>query len=412
MLARAAAVVVAGGVTLPEREGLSARITGKFTAVSYTETVNRALDYRLDTLIPASMIGNHESYLKARVFINTLAIAFVFGLLGILMLWLASGIPARNVFWAYVGVTAVLANYVFAYLLLRWTRSVLVAGNWFLASLYLIVSFFAVAIGMSYKSPVAIWPVIPMLGFLVCGKISGYVWFLLSLSAQLVVVWLSTAGVGVANWLEPGTTPLLANALMACFTYGLVIAGCIVALDVHSSHRKALDHERQRYRRLADLDPLTALPNRRAFERAVGALIGSSGAAGAFALVYIDLDGFKKVNDTCGHAAGDAVLAEIAERIRSHVRREDGVARLGGDEFALALVGADNPLDVRGRVEVLLKALERPIPWQDTELYVGGSAGVALYPRDAVRLRTLLDAADRAMYHAKRSGSDIAFAAA
>ncbi|WP_170164987.1 diguanylate cyclase domain-containing protein [Inmirania thermothiophila] len=160
-----------------------------------------------------------------------------------------------------------------------------------------------------------------------------------------------------------------------------------------------------RLRRLAYRDGLTGLPNRIVLhDRLAQAERRARRGGRRFALLYVDLDGFKEVNDRLGHAAGDEVLREAAARLQGAVRGEDTVARIGGDEFALILEEADSVgAAVRAGREIL-RALARPWTVAGREVRVGASLGAAFYPDDAPGGETLLRCADAAMYRAKAAG--------
>lgn len=151
---------------------------------------------------------------------------------------------------------------------------------------------------------------------------------------------------------------------------------------------------------LARHDPLTNLVNRRAFVEELDRLIGLDER---FAVALIDLDDFKAVNDLYGHAAGDAVLLGVAARLQLLGGEGTVLARLGGDEFA-AILPQRSPEELRRAIATLSEEMRRPVPWNDTDLHVGGSIGVSLYPEHASAIDTLLHAADVAMYDAKNAG--------
>jgi diguanylate cyclase len=150
-------------------------------------------------------------------------------------------------------------------------------------------------------------------------------------------------------------------------------------------------------RRQAYLDDLTGLPNRRRL------MLELQHQAPGFALLLMDIDGFKEINDSLGHAAGDEVLKAIAPRLRSQLRSIDTVARLGGDEFAILLVGTATIEDAV-RVAAKLRAeLSRPIPIGDLRLQIDVSTGIAVSPCHGGTIEELLRAADSAMYRAKHA---------
>jgi diguanylate cyclase (GGDEF)-like protein/PAS domain S-box-containing protein len=170
------------------------------------------------------------------------------------------------------------------------------------------------------------------------------------------------------------------------------------------SVRKAAENE---LIRLATHDPLTNIPNRRIFfDRLSHAIARSERHQAAFAVLFIDLDDFKLVNDNLGHAAGDVLLNELATRMYESLRAEDTIARMGGDEFAAILEKVNNRDEVREVVARLMKTLEKPFYMQDQEIQVGISLGISMYPDDGLNTETLLNRADNAMYSAKSSGKN------
>lgn len=152
-------------------------------------------------------------------------------------------------------------------------------------------------------------------------------------------------------------------------------------------------------------DTLTGLINRWQFGQRLEQAIAESARSGqSFALLLLDLDDFKAVNDGYGHAAGDQVLLEVARRLKSVLRAGDALARLGGDEFTVLLPQIAHAQDAEQAAAKLLDALCRPYQMHGFELDLGASLGIALYPGDAQDAATLMRYADMAMYHAKESG--------
>ena len=158
---------------------------------------------------------------------------------------------------------------------------------------------------------------------------------------------------------------------------------------------------------LAHYDPLTRLANRRLLEQRVEQLIALAARnKKQLALLFIDLDRFKVVNDSLGHAAGDVILETVAQRLRATMREVDCLARLGGDEFVCVLHDVIEPPDVHIAARRLMAALDEPIPVAGHTLTVTSSIGISLYPGDGVDYETLLKHADAAMYSAKKAGRD------
>ena len=166
-----------------------------------------------------------------------------------------------------------------------------------------------------------------------------------------------------------------------------------------------------RIERDANHDPMTQLPNRRFFEQWLAYSIAQARRDGTIvALLFVDLDGFKAVNDRYGHKAGDALLAEVARRFRRSVRETDLLVRLGGDEFALVAPNARDGRELAQLAQRLLAALADPSEPLLSDPPLGASIGVAFFPEDAPDLSGLITAADAAMYTAKRAGTNrIAF---
>ncbi|WP_419785868.1 diguanylate cyclase [Pseudodesulfovibrio sp.] len=152
-------------------------------------------------------------------------------------------------------------------------------------------------------------------------------------------------------------------------------------------------------------DELTGLTGRTLFlEHGQVALARARRNGSKVALLFIDLDGFKDINDTYGHIAGDKVLTTTAERIRKRIRESDRAARFGGDEFIVMLADIKRREDARTVGNALAEVISEPIYWMEEELAVCVSIGIAFYPTDGNNMETIIQAADEAMYRAKRGG--------
>ena len=171
------------------------------------------------------------------------------------------------------------------------------------------------------------------------------------------------------------------------------------------------DETREQHKMLETLalhDPLTGLANRRLLlDRLSVALIQARRSNGPMAIMYLDLDGFKEVNDTMGHGAGDTLLKFVAERLTRTVRAEDTVARLGGDEFVMTLRHIHGAADAGAMAGKVIEVLAKPYEIEGRMVQVTVSAGVAIYPNDDDKdAESLLKSADTALYEAKRAGKN------
>ncbi|MBK6657821.1 MAG: EAL domain-containing protein [Proteobacteria bacterium] len=178
--------------------------------------------------------------------------------------------------------------------------------------------------------------------------------------------------------------------------------GYVVGLYTDVTEIRAAE-EHVRYR--AYFDPLTALPNRENFMNQLGQTISESQRdSRQFALLFVDLDRFKNVNDTLGHEVGDRLLVEAGERLTQCLRQSDTVARFGGDEFTVIMRDIDDPMNAAHCAETLIGALTEGFVLADQVVHTGASIGITLYPADGGDANTLLRNADMAMYRAKARG--------
>lgn len=175
-------------------------------------------------------------------------------------------------------------------------------------------------------------------------------------------------------------------------------------VTVYTDITEQKSHEAE-IKRLARTDPLTGLDHRGAFTIALRqALAQAERHSSQLAVLFIDMDRFKAINDSLGHEIGDVVLIETARRLRERLRQSDIVARIGGDEFVVALTGIDAELDAGQVAAQLVSTLSEPYQIERGDVHLSPSIGIALYPQDAEEENELLRLADLAMYHVKNEG--------
>ncbi|MCW8930067.1 MAG: EAL domain-containing protein [Gammaproteobacteria bacterium] len=205
---------------------------------------------------------------------------------------------------------------------------------------------------------------------------------------------------GKPQFIEITATPLLNEA-------GEVDAIIELGHDItdHIMIHEQLQQQTNRLSHQANHDALTGLPNRVLFVDRVAQTIKQSKREHLkIAILFIDLDRFKEINDTLGHSVGDEILIEIAQRLKNNIRSVDTVARLGGDEFTLILANVERASIVMEIAQKLVAALSKKILYEEHELYVTASIGISLYPDDGIETEVLLRNADSAMYQAKNQG--------
>ena len=167
----------------------------------------------------------------------------------------------------------------------------------------------------------------------------------------------------------------------------------------------SIKQSQQRLDYLAHHDPLTELPNRLLFnERLEQSIRRARRKQCSLAVVFIDLDRFKNINDSLGHHVGDELLQQISERLKQAIRSDDTVSRISGDEFVVLLEDVNSPQDTVTAIEKIMAIFQLPFKIRDTEIHSSCSAGISLYPQDGVDAHELMRNADSAMYQAKEQG--------
>ncbi len=203
----------------------------------------------------------------------------------------------------------------------------------------------------------------------------------------------------MADWVRERDRMIVSVGIAVTLVSGLSLM-LIVAL-----HQRESAEQHIRY--AAHHDALTKLPNRALFREKLEGALAHARPGEHLALLYLDLDGFKTVNDTLGHPVGDALLQAVAGRLKARTRNVDIVARLGGDEFAVVRAPIESPAEAADFAERIIALLDEPFAVDDHQIVIGTSVGIAFSPQDGTDPDQLLKNADLALYRAKQDGRGV-----
>ncbi|MFT4519416.1 MAG: diguanylate cyclase (GGDEF)-like protein [Halioglobus sp.] len=243
--------------------------------------------------------------------------------------------------------------------------------------------------------------VVPTFIFLIAGRKYGFYWSLIAASCVLAIYLLELNGV-VFPQIIPEANMAFFSLSVWLMALMLLVFGLISYEVSFEGLTNRIIAERTQFAHEAMHDPLTGLSNRKLFyARAEEAVNFAHSNEHKAAVIFIDLDDFKSVNDGHGHEAGDEVLNAVAQRLVENVRSVDTVARLGGDEFAVVLHGIERVELANTVVEKLRLALEEPLQVGEITLSTSGSMGVAISPDEGLDIDSLVKKADEAMYREK-----------
>jgi diguanylate cyclase (GGDEF)-like protein len=355
----------------------------------------------LDWFVPLSVRTDKAQRTRAYIVIGIILVNILISLsAGAALLSTSLSHEAKTAGMGIVAESILL--YVLALTLFRRSHSYLLAGNIAVLAVYFGVLCGVLLTGGYATSPIMpLWIVVPVFVFPLAGPRSGMVWAIIVFLTMIALLALSLMGFEAWQLSDVPTLQLIARVLpvVLCF---MVVLALIIYEYVNEQLHSWLKEERQRFAFKASHDSLTDLPNREEFySRLDTAVRESTQKKLQVALVYIDLDGFKPINDTFGHYAGDKVLKVTSQRIVEVIRHTDVAARLGGDEFALILHGVQKRSDIDLALNKLLHTIAIPIDIDGRQVQVRASAGVALFPQHSRDPLTLCRLADAAMYQAK-----------
>jgi diguanylate cyclase (GGDEF)-like protein len=342
-------------------------------------------------------LRNRGRVVSAVLLLNTLISATLF--LGFVALTPWDG-PSREVTLLLTGLSLVF--YSACLILFRLSGAILICGNLFAACAYLLMLAANVVSGGFSQSPATVLMlVVPVYAYMLADLRSGTLW---SVIASVTVIGLYVAerhGIHIPQMLTPGLLPL-ASLMTWVAVLVVIVSSLLVYGHLGSYHEQVLYSERNRLDYMAHHDALTELPNRSYF---MGRLARSLARARRrdenSALLYIDLDGFKPINDVHGHGIGDIVLRILAARLREVIRENDTVARIGGDEFAVILEDVRDREFAASVAQKLLQKLCMPVAVGMHSFAVSGSVGIVMFPEQGNNVAQLCEYADKAMYRAK-----------
>ncbi len=359
----------------------------------------------IDYFIPQNLLQGYDSRGRARVLVGLLLVYFF--TLFICLIYIAFLSPFAGNVLVTGEVILTISLVCFCGLLFYFNRSGEFHQTCQLTTftILLIVSsgvFFTGGIEQSSITPLFV--IAPAVSLILLGHRGFVQWVILSLSVFAVFVALRYLGYAFPQNVDPAHE---FETRIFVFVFGYAATLCIVLVYEATTQRLAgeRDIEQARFEYFATHDELTMLPNRSRFKSVLEntVLYKSRRIPGdKVALIFIDLDGFKPINDTYGHQAGDKVLIETGLRLRSCIRVSDIVARQGGDEFTIMLDHIQKEEDLAAIAEKIIQCLSEPITFKNSQVAVSASLGIALFPDHTDQLDKLWHCADSAMYYCKK----------
>jgi len=293
-------------------------------------------------------------------------------------------------------------------IVLRYTKRRLIALNIMLTIFMVAFTVPSFMFGGIESPTYPLMVIAPIMAGIVGNLRSAVIWCAIVFAVWACFLTANILGVEVAQIIKPQNKAIgmtLANAAMTT----TILAILLTYVEMNRILRNHLQRTNSELEHLSSHDQLTDLPNRRFYdERLSLALQRAAQMDGMTALLVLDLNDFKKINDSYGHGAGDKVLITVAKRMRDTLRETDMVARLGGDEFVAVLEDVRSTQQVTKIANKLSQALEQPVSVRQHQLNFSVSIGIAVFPLDGRQKPELEEQADKAMYQAKKRGIPVA----
>lgn len=357
----------------------------------------------LDLFIPLALSANRDERFRARILVGIILTYIAILLVGSTLFALFSPLARDYQLITYFIMLIPALLFVAILIYYRQSANHALCANIAVAVACLLVFSGVCISGGPLLSPANyVVPIPPLLAFCVAGLAAGYCWAIAVLLIQLSLMVLGFNGFDYPFMVDVRNAQLN-ESIDWVIAYTAIMAIGIVYELMTDKLRLERDAQKKRYQFMATHDTLTGLPNRVLFhDRLDGAVQRSQRSGKNFALLYLDLDGFKPVNDQHGHEAGDKVLECISQRLLEQLREVDIVARYGGDEFVVILEGLSEQSAVDPVIDKLLESIREPVDIGSCMVTVDASVGVALSPLDGSKGDDLVRAADHSMYRSKR----------
>jgi diguanylate cyclase (GGDEF)-like protein len=361
------------------------------------------LIFRLfDYFLPTSLRNNPADMMRGYIIVGMIVTNILVSLMVLVILMYFLELEENT----HIGVSLdllCLMTYLIALLLLKWTESFVVCANFLLATIAVVMIVGIQITGGYMDSPILQLALqLPVTAFLLLGLRPGIFWLIVTAGICFACYLSAILGFGYVQLLQ---NQALIDAMYIAlqFTLLIVVGGALIIYEtINSQLTQKLNEERNRFEHKASHDDLTGIPNRFEFFRRLKTCIDEARDRNQkVGVVYIDLDGFKPINDLLGHHMGDEALKAVALRLKKILRLSDTTARLGGDEFALILPGIHVPHDIESIMPKVLESIKEPIRINGVDVVVKASCGVSVFPNHSEDHNALCRYADMAMYLAK-----------
>lgn len=359
----------------------------------------------LDYFVHTKLTENQDLHHRARI-LSAVLLIFSTVLLLASIAWLVAPIASLQRWVAFSITSSLMLG--LSYLLIQLRAS----GNYSQTCMTgVVLVFMGIFVGIAVSGGVGSSPasqllVIPaMMAYFFGGIRWGNIVSLATFSLMLLMLALGAMGLQAPQTLDPNIHRL-SSVLVVCVGFFAVLGMVFIYELTTRTLTEERDEEHSKVLHMAQTDPLTELNNRRSFDETLIARMQdykTHKREDVFVLCYMDLDGFKPINDRYGHDAGDEVLKALSMRLRNILRDSDSIARHGGDEFMLMLDPVPDRKALQTMAVRILRTIEQPIKTADATVDVSASMGFAFYPDHAGSVNELKQAADAAMYEAKRN---------